>query len=755
MERHDGVETVAEFRAEQFFDGGHAARGAILLDSSLEPDGVAAHFPRAGVGGHEQDDVTKIRLAAVVVGQSRVVHDLEQDGEHVHVGFLDLVQQEHAVRSLADGVGQKAALLEADIAGRRADEAGHGVLFHVLAHVEADKGHAQAGRQLLGQLGLAHTRGTGQQKRAHRPLGIAQPGSGALDGLGQNFHGLLLAENLPSQILLQPGQTVPVRGGHAGRGNTGHAGHDFLDVLAGDGLTPAFFSGQDENGPGLVDDVDGLVRQAAVVQMPGRQLHCGGNGRRLVFHAMEGFVMGLEAHQDLLALGQRGLDNVDLLKAPRQGAILLEMILVFLVGRGADAAQLARSQHGLQDVRGVHGPAAGRARADNGVDLVDAQDGAGNGLEFGDDALEPGLEITPVFGPGQKAAHVQGEDTGLDELLRDLAARDPQGQALGHGRLAHAGVADKNRVVLFAPGQNLQGALEFFLAPDQGIDLARFGPGHQIDGVFFQHASLGPVLGLALLGPPALGQLVRDVFKHAQPGQALGLQIVDGEGVFLLQHGGQEIPGLDLGLAGGLDVQDGPLHGPLHADRLHDLVLRPGADLEMVHEKLHQLLAQPIQVNAAPLQDGLPVGVQGITVEQMLQGQELVLPQLHFPHRVTNDSFQILAQHSHLFHRTAQGKGSLASHLAHQLHLGLGYLRGIDPAQANALLVHAHHHAKGFILGLVEDRHQHLDHEIHGRVVVVMQQHLELPWLPQFVLDGDIRVQPRIHERFAHSTSLS
>jgi hypothetical protein len=38
---------------------------------------------------------------------------------------------------LADTVGEQAALVEADVARRRADQPGHGVFFHVLAHVEA------------------------------------------------------------------------------------------------------------------------------------------------------------------------------------------------------------------------------------------------------------------------------------------------------------------------------------------------------------------------------------------------------------------------------------------------------------------------------------------------------------------------------------------------------------------------------------------------------------------------------------------
>ena len=74
-------------------------------------------------------------------------------------GFLDLVEQQHAMRMLIDAVRKQPALIEADIAGRRADQPRDRVLFHELAHVDADQvilGIEQKPRQRLAQFGLAH-----------------------------------------------------------------------------------------------------------------------------------------------------------------------------------------------------------------------------------------------------------------------------------------------------------------------------------------------------------------------------------------------------------------------------------------------------------------------------------------------------------------------------------------------------------------------------------------------------------------------
>jgi len=57
------------------------------------------------------------------VGQPPVLDDLQQDVEDVRVRLLDLVEEEHAVRPAAHRLGQLPALAEADVAGRRADEA--------------------------------------------------------------------------------------------------------------------------------------------------------------------------------------------------------------------------------------------------------------------------------------------------------------------------------------------------------------------------------------------------------------------------------------------------------------------------------------------------------------------------------------------------------------------------------------------------------------------------------------------------------
>ena len=126
------------------------------------------------------------------------------------------------------------------------------------------------------------------------------------------------------------------------------------------------------------------------------------------------------------------------------------MLAVLVQRGGADGVQLAAGQHRLEQVGGVH-RALGRARADDGVQLVDEQDDPALGLlDLLEDGLEALLELAAVLGPGDQRAQVQGDDLLVLEGLRHVAADDALGQALDDGGLADARLADEDGVVLRA-----------------------------------------------------------------------------------------------------------------------------------------------------------------------------------------------------------------------------------------------------------------------------------------------------------------
>ena len=151
----------------------------------LRPRRGCTRYSAAEVRGHDDQRVLEVDRAALAVGQAAVVEHLQQHVEHVRMRLLDLVEQHDLIGPAPHGFGQRAAFLVADIARRRADQPGDGVLLHVFRHVDAHHRVLvveQERRQRLGQLGLADARGPEEHERADRPVRVLQAGARAAHG---------------------------------------------------------------------------------------------------------------------------------------------------------------------------------------------------------------------------------------------------------------------------------------------------------------------------------------------------------------------------------------------------------------------------------------------------------------------------------------------------------------------------------------------------------------------------------------------
>ena len=199
---------------------------------------------------------------------------------------------------------------------------------------------------------------------------------------------------------------------------------------------------------GLVDEVDRLVRQEPLGDVAVRQRRRGDERRIRDPDAVVDLVALAQAAQDRDRLLDGRLVDEHRLEAALERRVLLDVLAV-LVERGrADGVQLAAGEHRLEQVGGVH-RALGRARADDGVQLVDEQDDPAVGvLDLLEDGLEPLLELAAELRPGDQRAEVERDDPLVLEPLGDVAADDALGEALDDGRLADAGLADQDRVVL-------------------------------------------------------------------------------------------------------------------------------------------------------------------------------------------------------------------------------------------------------------------------------------------------------------------
>jgi hypothetical protein len=161
-EEHDVVDAIEELGAEVLFEdvGDFFARE---LPAVFVFERFAREQVRAEVRGHDEDGVLEVDGAAFGVGEAAIVENLQEDIKDVGVCFFDLVEEHDSVGAAANGLGELAAFVEADVAGGRADEACYGVLLHVLGHIDTDHGLFVVEEELgegAGGLGLADAGGS-------------------------------------------------------------------------------------------------------------------------------------------------------------------------------------------------------------------------------------------------------------------------------------------------------------------------------------------------------------------------------------------------------------------------------------------------------------------------------------------------------------------------------------------------------------------------------------------------------------------
>ena len=627
VEDDDFVDAVQELGPEQALELAGDARLHVVVAQAHgvglgeAQRGVLGDHAGADVARHDDDDVAEVDGAPLGVGQPAVFEDLQQDVEDVGVRLFDLVEQHDAVGLAAHDLGELAALFVADVAGRRADQARHGVLFHVLAHVELHE-HVFVAEEELGQgageLGLAHARRAQEDERAGRPLGVFEARARAADGLGDGAHGDVLADEALVELVFHAQQLLGFGFGELEHRDAGPHADDLGDFVFADAGPHAFVGGlpllfelellvrqlallvaqvggllellsldgglffgahrgdlffelavagrrrhgADAHAAGrFVDQVDRLVGQVAVGDVAARQ--DGGGVQRVVgdADAMVRLVAVAQALEDLFGLLGVGLFDLDLLEAALEGGVALEVLAVLVERGGADGLQLAASQRRLEDGGRVDG-AFGGAGPDQVVELVDEQDDVALLADLLHDLLEALFELAAVLGAGHQGREVERVDLLGLEQLGHLVAGDALGEAFDHGRLADARLADEHRVVLGAPREDLHDALDLGGAPDAGVELAFFGELGEVATELVEH--LGVLLAFGTAGLAAPGRtrqrahdLVADLF-------GLGVEVeqdTSRDTFVFADQAEKDVLGADVVVAE-RQAREGPARGP-------------------------------------------------------------------------------------------------------------------------------------------------------------------------------------------------
>ena len=222
---------------------------------------------------------------------------------------------------------------------------------------------------------------------------------------------------------------------------------------------------------GLVHQVDRFVGKEAVGDVAvAERRRC--NDRSVGDpDAVVELVLLLEAAQDRDRIGHRRFADEHRLEAPLERRILLDIFAIFVERRRSDAVKLTAAQRWFQEVAGVH-RALGLPGADDGVNLVDEEDDVAFGLaDLVEYALQPFLELAPIFRTCDERAHVERQKALVLDAVRDIAIGDPEREAFGDGGLADARLTDQHRIVLRPAGKHLDRAADFLVTADDRVEL--------------------------------------------------------------------------------------------------------------------------------------------------------------------------------------------------------------------------------------------------------------------------------------------
>ena len=175
------------------------------------------------------------------------------------------------------------------------------------------------------------------------------------------------------------------------------------------------------------------------------------------------------------------------------------------------------------------------------MQLVNEDDGVLILHQFLHDGLQPLFELAAILGAGDDQRKIQRQNALIGQEAGHVAVGDALGQAFDDGGLADARLADQHRIVLGAAAQDLHHALQFVIAPDQGIEQAvHRGLGQVAAELTEKRAFFRPIGRHFFRARPS------DLLTNLREAKAALVQNIGGEALLLTQQSEQKMLGSDV-----------------------------------------------------------------------------------------------------------------------------------------------------------------------------------------------------------------
>ncbi len=167
---------------------------------------------RTDITGHDDDGVFEVGYTSFIVGKPAIVKHLQQNVEHIGMGFFDFIEEYNRIGFTPNGFGELSAFVIAYIARRRTYQPANGMTLLVFTHVYAGHGIfviEQEFAQSLGQFGFSDSGGTQEDERADGLALIAKSGAAASYGITHGLNGFCLPDHTLAQLQFEPQQFGP------------------------------------------------------------------------------------------------------------------------------------------------------------------------------------------------------------------------------------------------------------------------------------------------------------------------------------------------------------------------------------------------------------------------------------------------------------------------------------------------------------------------------------------------------------------
>ena len=188
-------------------------------------------------------------------------------------------------------------------------------------------------------------------------------------------------------------------------------------------------------GANLVDDINGLVGEELADNVFCAQVNRVLENIVAELDSVELLVLGAETLQNLERLVLRRLGQVDFLEPTAESLVLLNLVLVLVVGGGADDFQLTTADIWLEDVGRVH-RAFGGTCADDGVKLINEKNHILVRHDLLDGVLQTLLELATKLRACDHGSEVECVDGLADKGLRDVIVGDFQRKSFNDSRFS-------------------------------------------------------------------------------------------------------------------------------------------------------------------------------------------------------------------------------------------------------------------------------------------------------------------------------